>query len=212
VSDLGQYWKPIYKFDLIAKGHFKHGPWLEEPDRVEWIFHDLVCLVLRHDKGYLQGFVGVSWGRPLWGLEVQDITRRGISAHRGLTYAAQAQTLPLSSASPYAGDIRTHFARSPFDSVEDPALFWFFGFHCNHQPAPELPGDFAPEETLTGERPSSTHAYRTFVYTADKVDLLAHQLRNEILKHGQPADSVVRRPASPSDLITAISGCEDTKR
>jgi len=180
--------EPIYQYDVVPKSHLKYGKWIEEPDRVEWISGDLLCLVLRHPRGYLQGFVGVPWGRPLWGLQVGDVNRMGMGVHRGLTFGEGAGEYPLSPNSPYAGEIRAKSAAGNFEKPEDAVRLWVFGFHCNHEATHEYPGDFSPDDTLANERPTNAHVYRTFEFTESEVDRLAAQMRDAISRRVSRVD------------------------
>jgi hypothetical protein len=178
MADAHRKGEPVY--DIIPKSQFGRGPWLDEPDRCEWISQDLLCIVLRHPRGYLQGFVGVPWGRALWGLPAEDVSRRKISVHRGITFAGEPQVVELISSSPYAGEIRARSLRDDFERTTDTGLLWFVGFHCAHDWTTDRAGDFAPDDSLAGEHPTASRVYRSFVYAGEQVDRLAMQVRNEI--------------------------------
>jgi hypothetical protein len=169
------------RFGLIGKDQFQYGPWTEEPDRMEWISRNLPCLVLRHPEGYLQGFVAIPWGQPLWGLAVGDL--KGVSVHRGITYSAAASrvigcTIDISE----VADV---------DSLQaDPTRLWWFGFRCNHAADGngQLPGDFSPDDTLLNESPCAARCYRTFSYVMGEVERLAAQLSAEITRQSVPLE------------------------
>ena len=63
---------------------FGPGPWVDEPDRVEWRAHGFVCLVRRSPMGNLCGYVGVPPEHPWHGKSFEDIEA---FAHGSLTYA-----------------------------------------------------------------------------------------------------------------------------
>ncbi len=178
--ELSQAKVQVYEYDLVSKSHWGYGVWQDEPDRAEWKSHDLLCLIVRHDRGYLQGFVGVSYGASLWGMSAEEARRLGIAVHRGIEYAAPDRSVPLSVVSPFAGDISAKLYHVP--SEPRTGATWFLGFHCNQEPATEQPGDFAPDDTLAEARPTLQRAYRTFSYVHGEVERLAIQLANQSLQ------------------------------
>jgi hypothetical protein len=72
------------------------GPWIEEPDRVEWRAHGLPCLLVRAmysggGGGQWCGYVGVPPGHPWHGRALDDEVGHDIDVHGGVTYAAPCQ-------------------------------------------------------------------------------------------------------------------------
>jgi len=87
------------------------GPWIDEPDRVEFKAHGLDCLLIRQpDLFHWCGYVGVLKDHPSYGKNYDDMD---INIHGGLTYAEEC------------GGHVCHFTEN-----EDKA-FWF-GFDCAH--------------------------------------------------------------------------------
>jgi|SRR5690349_268965 len=102
----------------LDKSKWLSGPWVTEPDIVEWVDEAsrLPCLILRNpESGSLCGYVGVPPGHPAYGYAYSGIDEadevdeciRHIRVHGGLT-----------------------FSGSRPDGVEDG--LWYFGFDCAH--------------------------------------------------------------------------------
>ncbi len=69
---------------------FGEGPWLDEPDQIEWVDPDsgLPCTVRRNDMGNLLGYVDVWPNHPAWG--ETDYDSVPVQVHGGLTYAGSS--------------------------------------------------------------------------------------------------------------------------
>lgn len=62
------------------------GPWLEEPDRIEWEHAGLPCLMERNSfSGHWCGYVGVALGHPWYGKDEDELG--AVEAHGGVTYS-----------------------------------------------------------------------------------------------------------------------------
>jgi hypothetical protein len=143
------------------------GPWLTEPDRIEWRTHGYPCLMLRHpDMGHWCGYVGVPPTHPLHGVGYSD-RRLNVMVHGGVNYAQ-----------PCLGDA----CHTPWPG--EPTDVWWFGFDCAHgfdrRPGIEqllrrlghrtLPLPPGLARFMIGEH------YRDVEYVTAEVDALAHQL------------------------------------
>ena len=141
----------------IDKRDWGEGPWIDEPDRVEWRHRDLPCLIVRSDAtGALCGYVGVPPGHPWCGRGYDEIEA---SAHGGLTY---------SNACDPGGPICHEPAPGEPDEV------WWVGFDCSHA------YDVSPKiEALVGwanhRRFGPRVAYRDIAYVTGVVNDLADQ-------------------------------------
>lgn len=103
--------------NLIDKSGWPLGPWLEEPDRVQWQYRGYSCLIVRSEvSGALCGYVGVAEGHPWYGKDYEDLP--DVEVHGGLTYSR----------------FRTE---NPQNSEQEKALWWL-GFDCAHS------GDYLP--------------------------------------------------------------------
>jgi hypothetical protein len=124
------------------------GPWLDEPDLVEWRERTLPCVVVRNPGfGTLCGYVAVPPGHPLHGVDEHE-RLCDLQVHGGITYAGPRPLLVCYT--PLSGE--------PDD------LHWF-GFDTVHS------GDLIP--SLDRERGGT---YRTLAYMIEQVDRMALQL------------------------------------
>lgn len=128
------------------------GPWVDEPDRVEWRAHGHVCLIVRGPHGSLCGYVGVTPGHPWHGKPLAEV-EESVDAHGGLTYAAECQ-----------GNI------CHVPAPGEPEHLYWLGFDCGHA------GDFVPVLARLG---CAFHddQYRTVEYVRAAVERLAVQAR-----------------------------------
>lgn len=91
---------------------FGPGPWIDEPDRVEWRHEGLPCLIRRGPLGALCGYVAVPPEHPWHGAHYDDVPA---SAHGGLTFAD-----------------RCHGEICHVPQPGEPDDVWWFGFDCGH--------------------------------------------------------------------------------
>lgn len=97
----------------VDKSEWGDGPWLTEPDRVEWEHAGLPCLAARSEiGGNWCGYAAVPPGHPLHGKDYNDVD---VDVHGGLTYASLC-----------AG----HICHVP--KPGEPDDVWWFGFDCGH--------------------------------------------------------------------------------
>lgn len=90
------------------------GPWVDEPDRVEFYHAGLPCLMRRTDMGAWCGYVAVPPGHGMHGIPFGVVDQR-VWAHGGLTYSK-----------PCESDI-CHEPR-----LGEPDDVWWLGFDCAH--------------------------------------------------------------------------------
>lgn len=99
------------------------GPWVDEPDRLEFEAYGLPCLMRRNMQlGNWCGYVAVPPGHPLHGANYNDARAEGIYAHGGITYTDGCQ-----------GEICHAANAGEADDV------WWFGFDAGHA------GDLVPQ-------------------------------------------------------------------
>lgn len=143
---------------------FGEGPWLDEPDRLEWRHLGFVCLVNRNVQGHLCGYVGVGPGHPWYGT-----TNRAIAdAHGGLNYFARC-----------AEDL--HICHLPAPGEPDD-VYWL-GFDCAHI----ANGDYSPglvrllhDAGLKSDLLTRGARYRSVAYVRTEVERLAAQARSAL--------------------------------
>lgn len=156
----------------VDKTDWGPGPWLEEPDRVEFRHAGLPCLLNRNDLGTWCGYAAVPPGHPLHGHRYEDAE---VDVHGGLTYAGPCQ-----------GHI-CHVAEPG-----EPDDVWWFGFDCGHcwDITPALDaylqarGIRQPAEKISDELWSAV--YRDLAYVRHETESLAEQLAGvtSIRSHG----------------------------
>jgi len=100
------------------------GPWVGEPDRVEWriggALHGLVCLAARGPSGSWCGYVGVPPGHPAHGKGYDAVHElRELDVHGGLTFAAPC-------------DVGEHAVICHVPEPGEPDAVWWLGFDCAH--------------------------------------------------------------------------------
>jgi hypothetical protein len=132
---------------------FGEGPWLEEPDRIEWQHEGLTCLILRHPQlGHLCGYVAIPAEHPWHGAEYDALG--DVTVHGGLTYS---QEMPDHGC----------------DALD--AATWWLGFDCAHA------YDFAPYMAKLTKRmerllPDDISLYKGVPYVTEQVGDLAAQV------------------------------------
>lgn len=141
----------------IDKSKWADGPWKDEPDRIEWRFLDMPCLIVRGPSGALCGYVAVAPGHPWHGVEYGAIDPSP-AVHWGLTYSDRCQ----------AGGKICHVARE--GEADD---VWWVGFDCAHS------GDISPSYL---HLPYLQHigfdgVYRDEAYVRSEVECLAAQAK-----------------------------------
>jgi hypothetical protein len=153
----------------VDKAGWDAGPWMDEPDRVDFHHAGFPCLLLRHERwGHWCGYVGLPPGHPLYGKGYNDID---VAAHGGLSYAEGC-----------AGPI-CHVPQPG-----EPDAVWWVGFDCGHW-LDVSPGMIAYERRILpadmlaeGERlakampPRMAPVYRDVGYVRAAVEHLATQL------------------------------------
>lgn len=159
--------KPIIEH-FEDKSTWASGPWKTEPDKMEWRYRGVPCLIVRNSSGALCGYAAVESKHPLYGKEY-SICIQGckdycyehspesiLDVHGGLTYSGFCQE----------GGKICHVAQP---GEEDKA--WWFGFDCAHS------GDCSPKYIGT-ERGQflSDGVYRNIYYVERQVEKLADQL------------------------------------
>lgn len=102
------------------KADWGEGPWLHEPDKIQYIESDtgLPCIIRRNDRmGNLCGYVGVDERHPLFGVEYQNVS---VDVHGGLTYSSLCQP-----------EEKEHGICHTVEPGENDKVYWF-GFDCGH--------------------------------------------------------------------------------
>lgn len=103
---------------MIPKKKWPLGPWHMEPDRLEFRFKGLPCIMSRGSSGAWCGYVGVPPGHPWHGKSYNEVKA---NVHGGLTYANPCQG---------------HICHVP--NPGESGDVWWLGFDCAHA------GDLGP--------------------------------------------------------------------
>lgn len=104
---------------------YQPGPWMAEPDKVQWVDQTgLVCLIHRNRLGALCGYVGVPKGHRYFKTDYDDVE---VDVHGGLTYAGFCQEAPGPDSDLPEGFGVCHAVEPGEDDV-----IWWLGFDCAH--------------------------------------------------------------------------------
>jgi len=135
------------------------GPWDDEPDRREWRYDGLPCLIVRSNGGgALCGYVGVPASHPWYGRGYDGIDC-DVEVHGGLTYSDRC-----------AG----HICHVPKPGESDDV--WWLGFDCAHA------YDIRPAHDALNKRYDiqpqrfGGDVYRDIDYVRGEVESLARQV------------------------------------
>lgn len=155
----------------VDKTPWGDGPWVNEPDRIEWVDPDTgyVCLALRSPHlGQWCGYVAVPADHPLHGAGWDDLD---LWAHGGVNYSA-----PCTDSDEPA---REQICHVPTETHDD---LWWFGFDCAHH-TDLVPGIVAAfTEPEFQELFTRNHTYRTIEYVQLVTAALARQLHSAAAK------------------------------
>lgn len=140
----------------VDKSRFPPGPWMNEPDRVEWRRGNLILLAVRQKShGAWCGYVGVPPGHPWHGKKYSAEGVRAADVHGGLTYSDAC-----------------HGPVCHVPAPGEPDSVWWLGFDCVHA------GDYAPGHDLEHRGPYGGFpgdSYRTQGFVQLEIERLADQ-------------------------------------
>lgn len=151
------------------KAKYDDGPWMAEPDKVQWTdpATGLVCLIHRNPLGALCGYVGVPASHPYYG---KDYEAPNVEVHGGLTYADKCMEERPNEPEGFG----VCHVVEPFEN----ANVWWFGFDCAHF-MDFIPGMYTAEMRSAGlgsVARDSREVYRDVSYVRREVTDLARQL------------------------------------
>lgn len=157
------------EYRTADKSDWGDGPWLTEPDKIQWQDEatGLPCLIVRNTRvtGALCGYVGVAEGHPDFEKGYDGVE---VEVHGGLTFASFCTD---------SDDESSHICHRP--APGEPDHVWWLGFDCAHA------GDVSPAmdarcrkspfgTTLHGDGWEET--YKPIAYVKAEVTQLAAQL------------------------------------
>jgi hypothetical protein len=150
------------------KRKWGEGPWVSEPDKIQWVDEKtgLDCLIHRNGSGALCGYVGVQEGHPAFNKHYDQVD---VDVHGGPTYSEFCQP---------STDEAHGICHVPYDGR--PEHVWWIGFDCAHS------GDLRPglnkfNEKFYRDHPKFAHLhdrdkYRDVAYVKAECARLAAQL------------------------------------
>lgn len=151
---------------IYDKSNWPDGPWIHEPDEVQYqdVDTDLPCLIKRNYTGALCGYVGVLPGHKLHGINYHynklDELYSTLDVHGGVTYTGLCDV---------SRSCKFYGVCNDTDPEEPKHIIWWIGFDCNHFQ------DFAPACNIgLNDR---LYNYRTISYVKEECSKLAKQLK-----------------------------------
>jgi hypothetical protein len=158
------------KAEVVARGF--DGPWVKEPNRLNWKHAGLDCMLVRHWSSlHWCGYVGVPPGHPAHGKGYDDVRITGAEGddypevHGGLTFSEGC------------GGFVCHIPQEG-----EPDDLWWLGFDCAHS-GDESPGHLRKEYPFI---PSGYDRYKTLDYVKAETERLARQLSSASCDAGEP--------------------------
>ena len=146
----------------VDKTGWADGPWLTEPDKVQWYDEatGMACLIVRSGfTGCLCGYVGVEPDHPVYEVDYGDVEEvMGIRVHGGLTYASKCVG---------------HICHMPDPGRSDD--LWWLGFDCGHA-WDVAPGMRARDAIRGWKAIEADQTYRDLSYVRAECTRLAAQL------------------------------------
>ena len=139
------------------------GPWTDEPDRIEWEYDGVRCVIARAPMGALCGYVLVQEGHPWYGQSrSHSDVFCDVSAHGGITW--------------------TRGGEGDGAGAGGTDAFWYVGFDCGHPErdvVPEMDKVFAKQGITLYSAPESRFfpkpTYKHFRWVRTEVEKLAQQ-------------------------------------
>lgn len=175
--------KPLTSVDEVREEHtidksgWLRGPWIDEPDRVEWRDKatGLPCMLRRVEHGHLCGYVAVPPGHPWHGVDMSMSWEDDHpEAHGGITFASEC-----------SGEI----CHAPMPGEE--AAVWWLGFDAAH--AFDYCGMTLPaglRDKLSSPSMVDLAAYKNQAYMMNECATLAAQVAAKL----SPPDSAPHTP------------------
>ena len=148
--------KTISYHTVQDKATWGDGPWVQEPDKIQWQDRktNLPCLVVRNRFGALCGYVGVSEDHSTFGKDYGDLQ---FSVHGGLTFSGFCQS--------YGDEHSKGVCHISSEGESD--RIWWLGFDCAH--GMDVCPAYKEHYSLPGH-------YRDLNYVKREVRSLAKQL------------------------------------
>lgn len=159
--------KTIEYHTVDDKPEWGNGPWISEPDKVQYVEQGFPALIVRNHHGSLCGYVGVPKTHPAFEKDYNDVDDEIAEVHGGLTYSRFCQE----------DDSEEEGICHVVEPGEDDHIWWL-GFDCGHA------WDLAP---AMSHRMRQLHpeyreiefeqSYRDIDFVRREIAVLAEQLR-----------------------------------
>ncbi len=143
------------------KAELPDGVWQHEPDKAQWIYRDVDCLIVRNNLGALCGYVGVPPTHRYFDIDYDSI--RDIDVHGGLTFSDRCHPHPEGE----------HLGICHIEAGAANKTVWWLGFDCAH--AFDLVPGMEKLRVELGLH-SFDDTYRDFRWVAEQTMSLADQL------------------------------------
>lgn len=157
-------------YNTTDKSGWGDGPWVGEPDKVQWIDEatGLDCLAVRNVDvgGQWCGYVGIPDSHPMHGVDYNEVDSL-LSCHGGLTFSDSCHV---------GGDEASAICHVPEPGRPDNV--WWLGFDCAHylDICPLLVKKLADIRSFSSTAPSQEQVYRDLDYIKGECRDLAAQL------------------------------------
>jgi hypothetical protein len=142
----------------IDKSAWVDGEWQQEPDRIEWVYLGLPCLIVRQEGGWLCGYVGIPPTHPYYGYgkDMENKELKEIYTDKAINFSEASQQI----------DDPRAVCHQLLPRTDD---YWWIGFDCCHY------DDVFPRIIKVYNFPSGT-SYKNVEYVKTQVEFLARQL------------------------------------
>lgn len=139
----------------IDKSAWAEGEWQQEPDRIEWVYLGLPCLIVRQDPGFLCGYVGIPPTHPYYGKDWTNNELSCIQVHGKITFSKASQQ----------SDDPKAVCQQLLPITDN---YWWVGFDCTHNE------DISPIIVNILNYRDAT--YKNLEFVKNQVEYLAQQL------------------------------------
>lgn len=151
----------------------KSGPWDNEPDKAQWQYSPTIaCMIHRGGGQAWCGYVGVTKGHPLFGMDYDEVEEKyNLGVHGGLTFSAMCD-----------GNEENGICHVATDENGKEIEAWWLGFDCSHYM--DKQPNFADEDRLkVNEEIEARYpiydperTYKDYAYVRVETERLAEQI------------------------------------
>jgi len=148
---------------FLYNGIELHGPWDDEPDKLEWEYSGFPCDIRRNHFGSFCGYAGVPKEHILYGVDYG-------SENRAIKRVANSN---FQLATIYSPELifNVHGGITFSGHLHENKEYWYFGFDCAHYL------DLAPYMLQFTQMTMGKEVYRDINYVKSQTQELADQLK-----------------------------------